>query len=163
MSFHSRDTSSSSSSRPSAPLPDCPPGSFSPCLLIECCLVRNLFTVNRTTAKPRLEHLTQAASFQAVYWRKRSRRRKGGSCVSTFDLSSLACAHLVQLRMPFLLNSCRQSDSWFLLGTGPSVRTRLPLNRALCVRFAICFPGSGEEQAGNQRARQWLRAFDGPS
>lgn len=131
------------------------------CLPTECCLVRNLFTINRTQIKAQLEHLTQVASFQAVYWRKRSRRRKGGSCVSTFDLSSLACAHLVQLRMPFLWNSCRQSDPWFLLGTGPSVRTtHSPEQSSLCAFCNLLSRqrrGVAQTRARNQRVRQFLR------
>lgn len=50
--------------------------------------------------------------------RRAGRRRKSGSCVFTFDLSTVACTHLVQFRMPFVWSSWRQTSLWFHLGSG---------------------------------------------
>lgn len=71
------------------------------------------------------------------------------------------------LECRFLLNSCRQSDSWFLLGTGPSVRTTdSPEQSSLCAFCNLLSRqrrGVAQAQALNQRAREGLHAFDDPS
>ena len=124
------------------------------CLRAQRCRVRNLFAIKRTQIKPRVGTFNAGGFIPGrVYWRKRSRRRKRGSCISTFDLSSLACVHLVQLRMPFLWNSCRQSDPRFLLGTVPSVwHRRLPWTElSVCVlQFAFQAAARSRSDAGTE-------------
>lgn len=116
------------------------------CLPAERCLVWNLFTINRTQIKPRLEHLTQAASFQAEFIGER-----GAGEERADHVFPLLTSPLWHVRTWFSLEFCfcgiavGEATRGFFWGQVQVFHHRHPLNRALCVRFAICFPGSDEE------------------
>lgn len=116
------------------------------CLPTECCLVRNLFTINRTQIKAQLEHLTQVASFQAEFIGERGAGEERADHVFPLLTSPLWHVHTwFSLECRFCGIAVGKATRGFFWGQVQVFAPHTPPNRALCVRFAICFPGSGEE------------------